>query len=867
MLTLSNVSNGAAAAQYYEVVDDYYTSDKSPSTWWGEASVSLGLQGKVDPEVFASLLDGVLPNGMQLHNAAAGRRGGTDATFSAPKSVSLQMLVGEDTRLLAAHQRAVDRALQYAESLASCRVTEHGQTRTMRTGNLVVARFEHDLSRSADPQVHTHCVLINATCRHDGEWRALNNEALYRAKMLLGALYRAELAREVQLLGYGIRTTRLDGCFELGNIDDSQVRAFSQRSCDIENYLKAQGIERSEASPRLKKLVSIITREKKMPLDRALLREEWMKLSKEHGIDFSKTPEAGKPAVTREELIAVLDDAVLHLGERESVFTHSELLRTALERATGIATLDELEVALEEYLRSGQLIQNGERYTTPSAQQREAEILNMEITGRDSLRPIYNGERSDLGEQLDALADEQRKAALGVLLGRHQISGIQGRAGVGKTTLLSVTAAIISAHEYTIKGLAPSASAARELASTGIPSETISAFERRQNKGLNAKTVLVVDEAGMTSSAQMHQILTVAKEANCRVVLVGDTAQLGSVEAGKPFAQLQQNGMPTSLVSQIQRQRNPDLRKAVEMAVDGKIAMAVEILEKDVIQITSAADRFDQLAADYIALPPLEQEATRVVAGTRHARAEINRRIRNGLGMSDGQDFVLLTRKDLTSSEAKSTLSYNPGDLVQAEINYPSLRLKRGEFARVAERVEHRILLELPDGARVAWQPATLTRFSAFAPETRALALNELVRVTANDRNLGLVNGDMARITSIDRDRGVLTLSLSNGRAVHLDRNAPLTLDYGYCSTVYSAQGQTCERVMIDADSHSLTSNRNSFYVAISRARESAKIYTDDREMLPFAMGREIENMAALELHQQRADFSNPSRSHSMGLE
>ena len=868
MLSLSNVESGAAATAYYEVADDYYSGDRSPSAWWGRGAEALGLAGAVEPEVFARLLDGRLPTGEQLHHAAAGRRGGTDATFSAPKSISLQALVGGDLRLIEAHQKAVDRALAYAQTLAACRVTEAGQTVTASTGNLVVARFEHDLSRACDPQLHTHCVLVNATRRADGQWRALNNEAIYRHKMFVGALYRAELAREAQRLGYEVRLTHLDGRFELAHIDDRQVRAFSQRSAAIEEHLQKSGQDREEASAWDKKLAAVVTREKKTAVDRQVLRQEWEALSREHGVSYavpempvrSRTERVGVGVGLDDENIdlikdAIITDAVAHLSERQSVFGRVELMRQALERGVGTVTFDELQAMLERAEQTGVLIRSGERYTTPAAQQMEVEILALEMQGRERLEPIHRSDKALLTEHLAVLTQEQQSAALGVLLGRHQVLGIQGRAGVGKTTLLAQVTAMAEAGGYKIRGLAPSASAARELASTGMSTQTIAAFAALEHDGLTPETLLVLDEAGMASSRQMHQILKAVAKAGCRVVLVGDTAQLAAVEAGKPFAQLQANGMATALVGQIQRQQNPQLKQAVELAVSGQVALAVELLDKEITQIVSAAERHQRIAADYVALSPDERAQTRVIAGTRRARSEINRAIRERLGLASQAAFTLLTRKDLTEVARRSTLSYQVGDVVQAEIDYPSLGLKRGEFAHVVARPDHRVLLEREDGARMAWQPAVATRLGVFVPEVQPLAVGDLVRVTANDRARCLVNGELGQIVALGDDggsaEGSLTgvrLQLADGRQVLLDGRRPLQLDHGYCSTVYAAQGQTCERVLIDADSNSLTSSRSTFYVAISRARQTAKIYTDDREMLPVAMSRELGQEAALEL-------------------
>jgi len=839
VLSLSNVGSGNTAANYYESSDNYYTSDLGPSSWWGIGATNLDLHGFVVQEEFSDLLDGRLPNGVNLHHAGAGRRGGTDGTFSAPKSVSLQSLVGGDKRIIDAHISAVDRALAYAETLVGCRVTEDRTTRSERTGSLVVARFNHDLSRACDPQLHTHCVMINATCRADGQWRASDNQAIYRHKMLLGALYRAELARELQTLGYGVRLTHNDGRFELEHIHDIQVKAFSQRSAAIEAYLKThKGLDRDEASAWDKKLVAVITRENKTDVDRAHLHTDWVELSIAQNIDYSP-PKQVAELNARRDVSAVLTQAIAHISERQSVFSHQGILQAALERGVGVATLCEIEVALEESICTGQLVREGEKYTTTEAQQLERDILTIEEKGRSIFCPLYQGERASLMAPLSNLSSGQREAALGVLLTSNQVIGVQGRAGAGKTTLLRIASAQARACGYVVKGLAPSAGAARELAGAGIDSETITAFINRATKGLDDHTLLIVDEAGMASTRQLHAILSEAAGAGCRVVLVGDTSQLEAVEAGKPFAQLQAHGMHTAVVNQIQRQKNSLLKHAVELAVDGQAAMAVEVLDKQITEIFNGSERFERIAHDYGALSEAERLTTRVIAGTRHARNEINRCIRSQLGLDDGgQEFVLLERKDHTKQQARSILSYNTGDLVLAEADLPSLGLKRGDAATVAERLGHCVVLECEDGLRVRWQPALATKLSAYVPVKRQLAIGDLVRVTANDRARELINGDMVRVSAIAPQGQTLTLQFEGGRTVVLDGRRPLALDYGYCSTVHASQGQTCDRVLIEADAHSLTANTSTFYVAISRARHHAQIYTDDREMLPLAMSR-----------------------------
>ena len=395
MLSISNVTNAAGASSYYEQEDDYYSQDRSPSIWSGRASETLNLIGDVKPEDFRALLNGKLPNGDEIHRAANGRRGGTDLTFSAPKSVSMQAMLGSDARLFTAHENAVSRALAYAETIATCRVTNGGHTKKEITKNLLVAQFRHDLSRAADPQLHTHCVMLNVTQRQDGEWRAVDNEPFYRHKMLLGAYYRSELAKEVQALGYGVRVTHNDGRFELSHIAPAQIEMFSSRSRMIQEALNAQGLSRQNVSAQKLQTLALQTREKKTDIDRAILKSEWDDRALKAGIDLShKTGNQTNDYLTAmQEAEKAVDYSISHIGERESVFKEIDLVRFALEEGVGKTDLINIRNAIDQAVLLGKLIQNGNLFTTPAAQKLELDILALEKFARNQTHPIFSWRR------------------------------------------------------------------------------------------------------------------------------------------------------------------------------------------------------------------------------------------------------------------------------------------------------------------------------------------------------------------------------------------------------------------------------------------------------------------------------------------
>ena len=240
MLSTSNLS--AAQAENYFVKDDYYTEEEQheASFWLGKGAENLELTGTVDKAVFGELLGGTGPNGEVLAGKDIDpkkRRAATDFTFSAPKSVSVAALVQQDERVLAAHHQAVAKAMSVLEErYAQTRIsTEMGRQR-VTTGNVIAAVFPHATNREAEPQLHSHCVVMNATQLPDGRWFSFANEGAIANKKLLGQIYQNELAITLQNHGYIIEP-KAHGQFELVGYSPELLKLFSTRRQQIESLV------------------------------------------------------------------------------------------------------------------------------------------------------------------------------------------------------------------------------------------------------------------------------------------------------------------------------------------------------------------------------------------------------------------------------------------------------------------------------------------------------------------------------------------------------------------------------------------------------------------------------------------------------
>jgi conjugative relaxase-like TrwC/TraI family protein len=899
---------GKTARYYQDAVDDYYAKTMDATSWQGQGAELLGLQGAIDAERFRELLAGNIDEQTQIGRGSIRSdskiRLGIDLTFSAPKSVSLQALVYGDIEIIKAHEKAVARAIEMAETRAQARKKIQGKSMIETTGNLVVAKFRHETSRAQDPQLHTHAIVLNMTKRQDGQWRALKNDEIIQSTRFLGAVYNSELAAELQKLDFELKFGR-DGNFELAHISREQIEAFSHRSQEVETWLMEKGLDRTTATSQQKQQAALLSSQKKVVLEREALHQSWQQRAKALGISFNKiqfqqqNTSSNQFIPAEEAATQSLHYAIEHLIERQSIIFERELMDIALQHAVGRAKWADLDKEITRKIKKGELIQEAPlyrssdedstiaepltrsqwvehlaktgipisqakkeiqnailqgmliqaevRYTTPEALKREETILQLECEGRNCLQPILPNKKAHALLQHSDLNQGQKQAASLILSTNNRVVGIQGYAGTGKSHMLDKTKQLIEAQGFKVRALAPYGNQVKALQELNVKANTLASFIRGKEKDIDAKTVLVIDEAGVVPTRLMEKVLRLAEKAGSRVVLLGDTAQTKAIEAGRPFDQLQAAGMQTALMDEIQRQKDFELKKAVELAAQGHSAQALKHVH-DVYEIKDNQARHNTIAKEYVQLSSEDRERTIIVTGTNEARREINRQVRIGLKLEGtGVTYNTLNRRDTTQAERVYAKHYRIGDFIQPERSYPRTGLVRGMLYKVEDCSNgNRLMVRCMENQQaIEFNPMTYRKLSVYEPDRKELSVGDVVRVTRNDKNLDIANGDRFKIASISPQQ----ISITNGsRTVKLDSQDPLHLDYAYASTVHSSQGLTADRVLIDAHVQSRTTAKDVFYVALSRARFETRAYTNNVSLLPKAISRNNMKLAALEL-------------------
>jgi conjugative relaxase-like TrwC/TraI family protein len=393
MLSSSVIKNIGQAGNYYAQKDNYYSRDEGveQSEWWGKGAKSFQLSGKVDEKQFTELLQGKLPNGEQLGKVVDGEikhRPGWDLTFSAPKSVSIMTYMGGDKRLIEAHIEATLVALNTIErSFAQARVKTPNGIDYQNTGNLTAALFHHDLSRAKDPQMHTHCVVMNMTERLDGKCRSLASqigrynedtngevngfiEQVRHYNRYLSKIYETELAYRVKQLGYDITTDTQSGIFEIAGVSQEAIQFFSKRRNQIVKQLEEKGLSGGKAAA----IATLANRNAKEYVNREELKAQWDKDAKNLGLNcqemLNNAIHKEKIGIINQQKTAASDPHVLDIIQQSSktlsvfqtTFTLDEILNEASTYAIrNTINVESLLSGIETQIKCGELISLSEK--------------------------------------------------------------------------------------------------------------------------------------------------------------------------------------------------------------------------------------------------------------------------------------------------------------------------------------------------------------------------------------------------------------------------------------------------------------------------------------------------------------------------
>jgi conjugative relaxase-like TrwC/TraI family protein len=792
MLSLGVLAPGKA--QYYldtvaSGVEDYYTgAGEAPGQWVGRAAALLGLEGEVVGDDLHAVLASRHPDtGDRLTRAqGAPKVPGFDATFSAPKSVSLLFAIGSpevSNEVRNAHDTAVDRALEVLEDeTARARRGKGGLTQVGADG-FVATAFRHRTSRAGDPQLHTHVLIANVVhCPDDDRWSALDARPLFGWAKTAGYLYEAQLRAELtRRLGVTWDPVS-NGISDIIGIDREVVWEFSQRRQQIEDHLDERGL----TSARSAQIAAYATREAKDPtvtVDDLL--PEWRDRAAAFGIDertldnlcgVSRRHDVARPVTGR------LFDRLASpsgLTEKRSTFGRRDVIMAICDALPTGGDADEIVRIADAFLVSHDIVPLGTiegerirradgtsaparvddtRFTTTEMLATEQRVVEIAESRRDAGAGIAGaGELTAAIDRRPTLSSEQRDMVAGVCSSGAGVDIVEGVAGAGKTFALAAARDAWAASGYEVIGAALAARAAEQLEEgSGIPSSTVDRLlgrlERSEASALTARHIVVVDEAAMVGTRKLLRLLERAEQAEAKVVLVGDPRQLPEIEAGGAFAGLARRLAARELTDNRRQQEPWELDALAELRT-GDTDQALDTYRSHgrVHEASTSADAMDCLVDDWLSARAGGEQPL-MLAGRRSQVEELNRIARQAL------------------QEA--------GEIGPDQLGHRDLR---------------------------------------FAIGDEVLALR-------NDYRLDVLNGTRGTVTDIDREHHEMVVAISAQRSVRIpfDYIADGHLTHAYAMTIHKAQGATADRVLLLADD---TLSREHAYTGLSRGVTRNDLY------------------------------------------
>ncbi len=837
------------ALKYFEshmAKRDYLTeSGKIEMVWYGEGAAKLGLSGQVYEDHFARLCSGHDPftdEKLMLRDAGDKRRVCFFGQISAPKDVSIAYLVGGDSRIAGWWQESVTETLKELEDVTATRVRTGGAMHDRPTGSMVAAVVTHDTSRSLDPQLHTHVCIMNLTYDSVEErWKAVQPNGYYKYQGYLREVSYNKLAEKMKDGGYEIEKARFIGFHIKGFPSDLRER-FSKRREEIERTADALKAHSQDAI----QTIAGKTRTEKTETELEELKTRWTGDASEHLPHIRQVIAQARSVNERERTAPheAMSWAMAHVFDRLSVANERILLREALIAGRGDVTLDQLKEDMASRVGSEDLLRKGEMLTTPEMVQLEKALVEWGRNGKN-ICPVMGNYTP--GKFLSA---EQNDAAQTLLASRDRVVVLIGDAGAGKSTTLPVIIRGIHEAGSLTFACAPSAGAVHELQDKlGIEANTVQ--QLLVNGSLQeqmAGRTIIVDEAGLLSVRQMNGLFEIAERQNCRLLLVGDTKQHHSVEAGDALRAFQSYAkVETVRLQEIHRQKNEEYKQVVKYLAEGmpyssfaklnELGGIREERDWDKLLRQAASSYADKIATGQscLALSPVWSE---VNAFTSVVRDNLKER---GLLGTEEKECQTVQSLQWTPAEKSQVSNYQPRDVLT--FHRDSGEFKKHESITVVSKDEKRLVIERNDGSRSFFDPQKTKGFDVGLPRKLAVAFGEKLLVRANFAPSKLKNGDIVTAKELKKDGSI---ALADGRTIPAHFRQ---FTYGYATTSHTAQGKTVDHgILVLGDEGYQAANVKQAYVSNSRFSQTQTIFTTDKEQAFESMARFEERPLAGEI-------------------
>lgn len=798
------------AALYFAQDNAHPTSEaQMNSRWQGQGAKQLGLHGTVEQAIFATLLHGRLENGIplrQTHSFKSGvdrrERGGDDFTCSAPKSVSMRALWGDDDRLMAAHCSANDRAIAWLEKQVQARIWNGRKQTKQTTGNAIVASFDHTCSRELDPNLHTHNIFLNGTQTADGRWKALVNDAMVDLIMVAGLRYRQELAQGCHQLGYSVEWK--DGLFEIAGYTGEQRQNFSKRRMQI---VEAVGADASTAE---KQIACILTRPKK-PEERTLeeLRQYWDAQNQKLGLAVVH------PQPTRHRQVLPQDqnqgaketllDAIRHFDERAVTFSRKDLLKFGLSQQVQAFEVEELETAIEQ----AELIADQDGlYKSSVTRDREAQITELVHSGKETCAALNDQEwwQSLIAPMLvithPDLTECQREAIGTVLTSHDRFMLWRGRANPGTTTALQQVCTYAEVSDYKVIAVASKATAAQQLGiEFNCESQAVSPLLHNQSSLTTDRPQLwIVGQMEQLTAEAARQLMNQAVEENARILFWETDRRSAKMRSQGLASQFQQYGMLTANLESSPQSAHPErsIKKAVALIAENQVQQGLKQLDQfgRVVEIQDDRQRQTQLVQDFLALPPEQHRKAVVIASTPQEQAVLTAQLRLAL-KQEGQ---------------------------------------MGETAMLRR-------------LRVKDDP--------LEPKWLEVAVGDRLRYKRPDQHNGSQPYQEAQVADVTEEAVVVRYRNSRTRTLRCDQAHDI--DHAWVHTFETCQEKTADRALVAVDA---STTAESLGLALSRVKQDLQIYTPNKFELLGGF-QETELQPELSLASPTSQPEHPSTSQS----